>query len=90
MLREIVEAWHARLCGKAFFDTRRVHEREPETMNRFADLFPRPERESQKRALRVLIENHDRQRAEVDSLLGIDWRTSPEGRERIRRLVEAL
>src|SRR5437899_1738882 len=41
MLREIVEAWHARLCGKAFFDIRRVHEREPETMSRFADLFPR-------------------------------------------------
>jgi hypothetical protein len=90
VLREIVEAWHARLCGKAFFDIRRVHEREPETMNRFADLFPRPARESQKQALRVLIEIHDRQREEVDGSLGIEWRTSPKGRERIRMLVEAL
>ena len=90
MLRQIVEAWHARLCGKAFFDIRRVHEREPETMNQFADLFPRPSRESQKQALRVLIEIHDRQREEIDSSLAIGWRTSPDGRERIRKLVETL
>jgi hypothetical protein len=89
-LREIVEAWHARLCGKAFFDIRRVQEREPETMNRFADLFPRPTRESQKQALRVLIEIHDQQREEVDGSLGIEWRTAFEARERIRQLVAAL
>src|SRR5581483_7185677 len=40
MLRAIVETWHARLRGQAFFEVRRVHEREPETMDRFADLFP--------------------------------------------------
>jgi len=90
MLREIVEAWHARLGGNAFFDVRRVHEREPETMRRFADLFPRPSRESLARALRALIEIHDRQREQVDATLGIAWRTSPEGRGRIRALVAGL
>jgi hypothetical protein len=90
MLRAIVETWHARLAGKAFFDVRRVHQREPETMSRFADLFPKPTFESQKRALHALIEIHDRQRAEVDCLLGIAWRTSAEGRERIRAFVDAL
>jgi hypothetical protein len=90
MLREIVEAWHARLGGQAFFDVRRVNEREPEAMSWFADLFPRPERKSLQRALRALIEIHDRQREEVDGSLGIDWRTSAEGRERVRKFVEAL
>jgi hypothetical protein len=89
-LRAIVEAWHARLCGNAFFDLRRVHEREPETMHRFADLFPRPTRESLKQALRVLIEIHDQQREEVDRSLGIEWRTTAEARERIRQLVDVL
>jgi hypothetical protein len=89
-LREIVEAWHGRLGGNAFFDLRRVHEREPATVNRFADLFPRPTRESLKQALRVLIEIHDQQRAEVDGSLMIEWRTAPETRERIRLLVEGL
>jgi Nucleotidyltransferase domain len=89
-LRQIVEAWHARLGGKAFFDVRRVHEREPETMSLFADLFPSPERGSQKRALRLLIEIHDRQREEISGSLGIPWRTPPAGRALIRRLVEAL
>jgi predicted nucleotidyltransferase len=89
-LREIVEAWHARLRGKALFDIRRVHEREPETMSLFADLFPRPARESQKRALSLLIEIHDRQREEIERSLGITWRTSSEGRELIRKLVESL
>jgi hypothetical protein len=89
-LREIVEAWHARLCGNAFFELRRVHEREPETMHRFADLFPRPTRESLKQALRVLIEIHDQQREEVDDSLRTGWRTAPEARERIRQLVDGL
>lgn len=89
-LREIVEAWHARLCGNASFDLRRVHEREPETVNRFADLFPRPTRESLKQALRVLIEIHDQQREQIDGSLRIGWRTTSEGRARIRQLVEAL
>jgi len=89
-LRAIVEAWHARLRDQPFFDLRRVQEREPETMNEFADLFPRPTRESLKQALRVLIEIHDRQCAEIDASLGIAWRTLPAGRERIRELVEAI
>ena len=42
MLRNIVETWHARLGGAPFFDVRRVHEREPETMREFADLFRDP------------------------------------------------
>ena len=90
MLREIVEAWHARLGGKPFFDVRRVHEREPETMRRFADLFPRPERESQKQALRALIEIHDGQREQVEGSLGVAWRTSADGRGRIRELADSL
>jgi predicted nucleotidyltransferase len=90
MLRAIVEAWHARLSGRAFFDVRRVHEREPETMARFADMFPRPERESLKRGLLTLHEIHERQRQEVERSLELDWRTTPEARERIRRWVDEL
>jgi hypothetical protein len=59
-------------------------------MRLFAELFPRPERESQKRALNLLVEIHDRQCEELDRSLGIARRTSPEGRELIRELVEAL
>jgi hypothetical protein len=87
MLRNIVETWHARLAGQSFFDVRRVHEREPETMREFADLFPRPERDSLKRGLLKLIELHEAQRARIDS---VEWTTSPAGRERIRLLVEEL
>ena len=87
MLRNIVETWHARLAGRRFFDVRRVHEREPETMREFAELFPRPERDSLKRAFLKLIELHERQREQIS---GVEWRTRPEGRERIRRWVEEL
>jgi hypothetical protein len=87
MLRNIVETWHARLGGAPFFDVRRVHEREPETMREFAELFPRPERESLKRGLLTLIEVHKTQRERIS---GVEWRTRPEGRERIRRWIEEL
>jgi hypothetical protein len=84
LLRNIVETWHARLRGESFFSVRRVH---PDTVRELADLFPRPERESLKRALLKLIELHERQRAQVD---GVEWPTLPEGRERIKRWVEEL
>jgi Nucleotidyltransferase domain len=85
-IRNIVEIWHARLRGEPFFDVRRVHEREPETLERFAEMFPRPERESLKRALQRVLELHDEQRAQLD----VEWRTIPETRERIRRWVAEL
>jgi hypothetical protein len=85
-LRQIVEVWHARLAGRPFFEVRRVHEREPETVAAFADLFPRPERASLRRALLKLIDLHERQRSNVDA----EWRTSDEARTRIRAMVEAL
>jgi hypothetical protein len=56
-------------------------------MREFADLFPRPERESLKRAFLKLIDLHERQR---EGISGVEWRTRPEGRERIRRWVEEL
>jgi hypothetical protein len=86
-LRNIVETWRARLAGASFFDIRRVHQRDPEAMREFAELFPRPDRDDLKRALRKLIEVHERQRAQVE---GVEWATSPEARERIRRWVEEL
>jgi len=90
MLRAIVESWHARLAGRSFFDVRRVHERDPETMELFADLFPRPERESLKRALLALLGIHERQRLEAEERHVLEWRTSPAARERLRRWVEEL
>jgi predicted nucleotidyltransferase len=87
MLRNIVETWHARLRGAPFFDVRRVHEREPDTVREFADLFPRPDHDSLKRALLKLIELHEQQRAQVE---GVEWPTLPDGRERIKRWVEEL
>jgi Nucleotidyltransferase domain len=85
-LRNIVETWQARLAGQAVFDVRRVHEREPGTVERFADLFPRPERASLKRALQRVLELQDEQRAQLD----VGWTTLPETRERIRRWVDEL
>ena len=79
MLRNIVETWHARLRGAPFFDVRRVHEREPETMREFADLFPRPERESLKRGLQKLIDLHEAQRARVEESSGQRRRTGGSG-----------
>jgi predicted nucleotidyltransferase len=87
MIRNIVETWHARLTGSGFFEVRRVHEREPETMSEFADLFPRPEHDSLKCAFRKLIDLHEGQRARID---WVEWRTSAEGREKIRRWIEEL
>ena len=90
MLRNIVETWRARLAGRAFFDVRRVHEREPETVDRFADLFPRPEHGSLKQALLALLAIHDEQRAQVERELVVEWRTLPATRRRMRRWVEEL
>jgi hypothetical protein len=84
MLRNIVETWHARLRGESYFRVRRVH---PDVVRELADLFPRPERESLKRALLKLIELHEGQREQID---GVEWPTLPEGRERIKRYVEEL
>jgi len=56
-------------------------------MREFAELFPRPERESLKRGLLKLIEVHETQRERIS---GVEWRTRPEGRERIRRWIEEL
>jgi hypothetical protein len=86
MLRAIVESWHARLSGRGFFDVRRVHEREPQVVERFAALFPQPTSVSLKRALRSVLELHEEQRAQLD----LEWRTSPEAREQIRRWVDEL
>lgn len=83
-LRNIVETWHARLHGERFFRIRRVH---PDVVREFADLFPRPERESLKLAILRLMDIHERQRAQVD---WVEWKTLPETRERIRRWVEEL
>jgi hypothetical protein len=90
VLRNIVETWHARLHGRSFFDVRRVHEREPETVGRFACLFPQPELGSLKRALLRLLELHEEQRAQVAEQLRVEWRTLPETRERMRGWVEEL
>jgi len=90
MLRNIVETWHARLGGSPFFDVRRVHEREPETVERFADLFPRPERGQLKRALLTLLELHEEQRAHVELTELVEWRTLPATRDRMRGWVEEL
>ena len=87
MLRNIVETWHARLRGETFFDVRRVHEREPDTMRDLADLFPRPEHESLKRAFVKLIALHEAQRARIE---GVEWRTPAEGRRRITSWIEEL
>jgi Nucleotidyltransferase domain len=83
-LRDIVEQWQARLEGRARFSARRA-EQLGDTRD-LAELFPRPERESLKRALLKLIALHDRQRAQLD----LPWRTSDEARSRIRAWVEQL
>jgi predicted nucleotidyltransferase len=88
MLRQIVEAWQARLDGRPVFDSRRVHEREPPALvAALADCFPRPERASLKLAMQRLIELHERQRGLAPALA---WRTSEAARRRIRAMVEGL
>ena len=83
-LRDIVEQWQARLEGRSRFSIRRA-EQLGDT-SELAELFPRPEHASLKRALQKLIAIHDRQRAQLD----LPWRTSDEARERIRRWVAEL
>jgi len=87
VLRNIVETWHARLRGASVFDIRRVHEREPDTIREFVDLFPGPTRADLKRALQKLIEVHERQRAQID---WVQWTTSDETRQRMSRWIEEL
>jgi predicted nucleotidyltransferase len=83
-LRDIVEQWQARLEGRPRFAIRRA-ERLGETRE-LAELFPRPERADLKRALLRLVDLHDRQRAQLE----LPWRTSEDGRRRIRRWVQEL
>jgi hypothetical protein len=83
-LRGIVEAWRARLAGQPEFSPRRA-----ESYYDVADLaetFPAPNRKALRAALLKLIDLHERQRAAIDA----DWTTSPEARERIHSMVEAL
>ena len=83
-LRDVVEQWEARLAGLPRFAIRRA-ERALDTAE-LAELFPRPERAELARALRRLIEIHDRQRAQLD----LPWRTSEAARARIRAWIAEL
>jgi hypothetical protein len=83
-LRDIVEQWQARLEGRPRFTTRRAEQLGDTSA--LGELFPRPEHASLKEALLKLIAIHDRQRAELD----LQWRTTDEAREQIRRWVEEL
>ena len=83
-LRDVVEQWEARLSGLPRFAVRRA-EHTLDT-SELAELFPRPERGDLARALRRLVEIHDRQRARLD----LPWRTSEGARARIRSWIADL
>jgi predicted nucleotidyltransferase len=74
-LRDVVEQWQARLAGLPRFAIRRTER-----------SLDRPERAELVRALRRLVEIHDRQRAQLD----LSWRTSEAARARIRAWIAQL
>ncbi|MGZ4380416.1 MAG: nucleotidyltransferase domain-containing protein [Gaiellaceae bacterium] len=84
VMRELVEAWDARLHGEPHFDVRRLEQRRDP--GRLAELFPSPARDDLKRAFGTLIEVHEEQRARLDA----GWTTTEAMRDYVREEVERI
>ena len=84
VMRELVEAWDARLHGEPRFDVRRLEQRRDP--GRLAELFPAPTRDDLKRALGTLIEVHEEQRARLDAA----WATTEAMRDYVLEEVERI
>ncbi len=91
IMRGIIQTWYARLKGIEKFDTRRLEQRGETTfIESMRPCFPTPDRPSMKAALLHLIDLHNQQRAEVDRLIGPQWKTTQAARDKIIRLVREI
>jgi hypothetical protein len=90
-LRNIPQAWFARLKGSEEFSGRRLEQRgETEFIESMKLCFPGPTLPALRTTLLNLIEVHNTQRARVDLLLYPKWKTTPAAREKITRLVAEM
>lgn len=91
IMRGIIEKWHARLKGTEKFDSRRLEQRgELEFIEKMRPCFPTPDRKSMRTALLNLIDLHNSQRKQVESLLNPKWATTQAARDKITRLVSEI
>ena len=84
VVRELVEAWDARLHGEPRFDVRRLEQRRDP--GRLGELFPSPTREDLKRAFGALIDVHEEQRGRLDAV----WTTTESMRAYVAEEVERI
>ena len=84
VMRELLEAWDARLHGELRFDPRRIEQRRD--AGRLRELFPRPERDDVKRALIALVDVHARLRERIDA----PWRTSAAMHRYVREQIDKI
>jgi hypothetical protein len=90
-LRDIPHKWHARLGGSDTVNTRRMEQRgETDFIKDMSLSHPAPDKHSLKTALLNLIRVHHGQRGQVDKILRPQWKTTPEAREKITRLIEEM
>lgn len=91
MLREIVEAWHAKLSGAPKFNVRRMESREPEHFReRLAETFPRAEKESLRKASLALIALQRELRPRIAQAAGCTSKTTDAAMARIGAAVACL
>lgn len=89
MLREIVEAWHAKLAGAHAFNARRVEFREPKHFReRIAQAFPSPEKESLRKASLALIKLQRELRPQVARVAGCAFKTTDAAMAKIEAMIE--
>jgi hypothetical protein len=84
VMRELVEAWDARLHGEPRFDARRLEQRRDP--GRLAELFPAPTRDDLKRVFGALIEVHEEQRGRLEA----GWTTTEAMRVYVQEEVERI
>lgn len=89
-IRNIYEQWTARLAGESEFNSRKV-ERLPffANLNR-VEIFPKPNRESLKNAMIILIDEYMKLRIKVGDEQQLQWNTSAKTIEKIHSLIKGL
>ncbi|MEC9281109.1 MAG: aminoglycoside 6-adenylyltransferase [Bdellovibrionota bacterium] len=90
-IRSIIENWFARLNGEAFFNSRKIEKRlGSELSDQMIECFPGLDKTEIKAALLQLISLENIYQKKIEENQQVEWSTTQEAKNRIRKLVEDL
>ncbi|MAF90615.1 MAG: hypothetical protein CL674_05015 [Bdellovibrionaceae bacterium] len=90
-IRSILENWFVRLNGEAFFNSRKIESRlGDELRQQMKDCFPGPDTKEIKKALLQLIALENLYSEKIETNLKVNWSTSKDAKDRIKKMLEEL